>query len=81
MVKLLHDKGDEDGRPLWYSARFVRTTQVYGLPHAKAKAKSSLFHKFMESYNTDDKYKWSQELWLGNFLNNHMRDKVNWLHI
>ena len=35
------------------------TTQLYGLPHAKAKVKSCLLQKIMELYNTDDNYKWA----------------------
>ena len=41
------------------STHLVKTaTQLYGLPHAKAKVKSCLLHKMMELYNTDDNYKW-----------------------
>ena len=57
-MKLLHD--DEVGMMVehCHSARLVRTTtQLYGLPHAKAKVKSCLFHKIMELSNTGDNYK------------------------
>ena len=62
-----------------HSTRLVKTTtQLYGLPHAKAKVKSSLLHKIMELYNTDDNYKWALKLWLDDFLTNHMQDWVRW---
>ena len=50
------------------------TTQLYGLPHAKAKIKSCLLHKIMELYNTDDNYKWGHMLWLDRILTNHMQE-------
>ena len=57
-MKWLHD--DEVGMIVehYCKTRLVKTTtQLYGLPHAKGKVKSCLFHKIMELYNTDDNYK------------------------
>ena len=65
-----------------HNSRFSEdTTQLYGLPHAKAKVKSFLLHKIMELYNTDDNYKWAHKLWLDDFPTNHMQDRVPWLWI
>ena len=64
------------------STRLVKTTtQLYGLPHAKAKVQCSLFHKIMELSNTGDNYKWAHKLWLDRFLTNHMQDKGHWLWV
>ena len=56
-----------------HSTRLVKTTtQFYGLPHARAKVQSSLLHKIVELYNTDDNYNWAHTLWLDRILTNHM---------
>ena len=43
------------------------TTQLYVLPHAKAKVKSCLLHQNMEFYNTDNNCNWKPKFWLDNF--------------
>ena len=67
-IKWLHD--DEVGMMVehCHSTRLVKTTtQLYGLPHAKAKVKSSLLHQNMEFYNTANNCNWKPKLWLDNF--------------
>ena len=45
MMKLFPGEDGGDDTSLLYGTCSVRTTQLYGLPHAKIKFKSCLFHK------------------------------------
>ena len=64
-MKLHVDDGDDRSDTIVAFDLVKTTTQLYGLPHDKAKAKASLFHKNLGFYNHSCQLQISTQIVIG----------------